>query len=152
MSRQFQHIVRIVDRDLDGSLKVAYALTGLKGIGINLAQMILKKAGIDPDMRLGFLTESEIESLSDVIQNPSKYDIPEWALNRRKDLETGENLHLLGADLELRVKSDIELMKRIKCWKGVRHALGLRVRGQRTKTTGRTGKAVGVRRRRAGRG
>ncbi|PDM26663.1 30S ribosomal protein S13 [Candidatus Bathyarchaeota archaeon] len=152
MSRQFQHIVRIVDRDLDGSLKVAYALTGLKGIGINLAQMILKKAGIDPDMRLGFLTESEIESLSDIIQNPSKYDIPEWALNRRKDLETGENLHLLGADLELRVKSDIELMKRIKCWKGVRHALGLRVRGQRTKTTGRTGKAVGVRRRRAGRG
>lgn len=152
MSRQFQHIVRIVDRDLDGSLKVAYALTGLKGIGINLAQMILKKAGIDPDMRLGFLTESEIESLSDIIQNPSKYDIPEWALNRRKDLETGENLHLLGADLELRVKSDIDLMKRIKCWKGVRHALGLRVRGQRTKTTGRTGKAVGVRRRRAGRG
>ncbi|MCD6504855.1 30S ribosomal protein S13 [Candidatus Bathyarchaeota archaeon] len=152
MSRQFQHIVRIVDRDLDGSLKVAYALTGLKGIGINLAQMILKKAGIDPDMRLGFLTESEIESLSDVIQNPSKYDIPEWALNRRKDLETGKNLHLLGADLELRVKSDIDLMKRIKCWKGVRHALGLRVRGQRTKTTGRTGKAVGVRRRRAGRG
>ncbi len=152
MSRQFQHIVRIVDRDVDGSLKVAYAITRLKGIGINLAQMILKKAGIDPDTRLGFLTESEIEHLSDVIQNPAKYDIPDWALNRRKDLETGKNLHLLGADLELRVKSDIELMKRIKCWKGVRHALGLRVRGQRTKTTGRTGKAVGVRRRRAGRG
>ena len=152
MSRQFQHIVRIVDRDLDGSLKVAYALTGLKGVGINLAQMILKKAGIDPNTRLGFLTESEIERLSDIIQNPTKYNIPEWALNRRKDLETGKNLHLLGAELELRVKSDIELMKKIKCWKGVRHALGLRVRGQRTKTTGRTGKAVGVRRRRAGRG
>ena len=152
MSRQFQHIVRIVDRDLDGSRKVVYALTGVKGIGINLARMILKKAKIDPDARLGLLSESEIERLTNVIRNITKYNLPEWALNRRKDLETGENLHLFSADLELRVKSDIDLMRKIKSWKGVRHSLGLKVRGQRTKTTGRKGKAVGVRRRRIARG
>jgi small subunit ribosomal protein S13 len=65
-------------------------------------------------------------------------------MNRAKDLETGENKHLIGSDLLLRIKSDIEFMKKIKCWKGVRHSLGLKVRGQRTRTTGRTGQTVGV--------
>jgi len=53
-------------------------------------------------------------------------------------------LHLLSSDLVLRTKMDIDLMKKIKSWKGYRHAYGLKVRGQRTRTTGRTGKTVGV--------
>jgi small subunit ribosomal protein S13 len=65
-------------------------------------------------------------------------------LNRRKDLETGKDGHLISADLVLRNKMDIEQMKGIKSWRGYRHAYGLRVRGQRTKTTGRAGKALGV--------
>jgi len=77
-----------------------------------------------------------------------KFGIPNWMLNRRKDLETGKDLHLIGSDLEFRVKQDIEFMKSIKSWKGWRHSLGLKVRGQRTRTTGRTGRTVGVHRRR----
>nr|HDO80640.1 30S ribosomal protein S13 [Candidatus Bathyarchaeota archaeon] len=82
----------------------------------------------------------------DAVSNPSSVGIPSWMLNRQKDLETGKDLHLIGSQLALTVKNDIELMKRIRCWKGVRHALGLKVRGQRTKTTGRKGQTVGVRR------
>ena len=144
MSREFRHIVRVTDTDIDGSLKVEYALTKIKGVSISLANAILKKAGINPEIRLGLLSEEQVKKIEDVLLNPAKYGIPSWLLNRRKDLETGKDLHLLSSDLVLRTKMDIDLMKKIKSWKGYRHAYGLKVRGQRTRTTGRTGKTVGV--------
>jgi small subunit ribosomal protein S13 len=144
MSREFRHILRITDTDVDGTLKAPYALRKIKGISLNLANAILRKAGIDPDIRAGFLTEAEVEKIEDIIKDPVRYGLPNWLLNRRKDLETGKDMHLIGADLILRTKMDIEMMKEIKSWRGYRHAYGLKVRGQRTRTTGRTGKAVGV--------
>ena len=146
MSGEFRHIVRMADTDLDGSQKVAYALTKIKGVGIRLAGAIVRAAGVNPEERLGNLTDEEIERLEDAIRNPLKYGIPPYLLNRQRDPTTGKDLHLIGADLTLQVKADIDLMKKIKCWKGVRHSLGLKVRGQRTRTTGRKGVTVGVRR------
>ncbi|MBS7621805.1 30S ribosomal protein S13 [Candidatus Bathyarchaeota archaeon] len=143
-AREFRHILRITDTDVDGSLKAPYALRKIKGISLNLANAILKKAGIDPNMRAGFLTEAEVEKIEEIIKEPTKYGLPNWLLNRRKDLETGRDMHLISADLILRTKMDIEKMKELKSWRGYRHAYGLKVRGQRTRTTGRTGKAVGV--------
>ena len=61
-----------------------------------------------------------------------------------KDPETGKDVHLTGSDLDLSVKRDIDLMKEIRSWKGERHARGLKVRGQRTKTTARRGRSIGV--------
>ena len=148
MALAFRHIVRIAGQDVDGSSKVVYAISQIKGIGINLAHSIVRIVNIDPDTRVGFLSDADIKRLENIIRDPKKYGVPVWMLNRRKDLETGEDLHLIGSDLVLRVKMDIDLMKKIKCWKGVRHALGLKVRGQRTRTTGRTGQTVGVTRRR----
>lgn len=145
MSKEFRHIVRIIDADVDGTLKVPYALTKIKGVSLNLANTILKKAGINADMRAGFLTEAEVEKIEEIIKEPKKYGFPEWLFNRRKDLETGKDMHLIGADLVLKTKMDIDQMKGIKSWRGYRHAYGLKVRGQRTRTTGRKGKAVGVR-------
>lgn len=145
MTREFRHILRITDTDIDGTLKVPYALTKIKGISLSLANAILKKAGINPEKRAGFLTEAEVEKIEKIIKEPTKTGLPNWLLNRRKDLETGKNMHLISADLALRVKMDIDKMKSIKSWRGYRHAYGLKVRGQRTKTTGRKGKTVGVR-------
>lgn len=144
MSREYRHIIRIIDKDIDGSLKAAYAIKKIQGISINLASVILKKAGVDPQLRAGFLTDAEIRKIEEVIKDPVKHEIPAWMLNRRKDLETGQDLHLIGADLSLRTKMDIDKMKEIKSWRGYRHAYGLKVRGQRTRTTGRKGKAIGV--------
>ncbi|MBS7659276.1 MAG: 30S ribosomal protein S13 [Candidatus Bathyarchaeia archaeon] len=144
MSREYRHIVRITDKDVDGSLRAVYALKRIQGISVSLANAILKTAGIDPQMRAGFLTEAEIERIEEIIKDPARYGIPSWLLNRRKDLETGRDLHLIGADLALSVKMDIERMKEIKSWRGYRHAYGLKVRGQRTRTTGRKGKTIGV--------
>ena len=144
MAREFRHILRITDTDVDGTLKVPYALRKIKGISLNLASVIAKKAGIDPEKRAGFLADAEIEKIEKMIKEPTRFGLPSWLLNRRKDLETGKDLHLIGADLVLKTKTDIQRMKNIKSWRGYRHAYGLKVRGQRTRTTGRTGKTVGV--------
>jgi small subunit ribosomal protein S13 len=144
MPREFQHIIRFAGTDIQGTQLVTYALTNVKGIGIGVANAIMKKAGVDPATRMGLLSNAEIEKLEDIILNPVKYDLPTWVLNRQKDLETGKNLHLLSADLVFQTKNDVDQMKKIRSWKGVRHSYGLKVRGQRTKTTGRQGKAMGV--------
>jgi len=144
MSEEFRHILRIVDVDVDGTLKAAYALARVKGISLNLANAMLRVGKIDPDKRAGFLTEAEIERIKDLVKDPTGHELPFWLFNRRKDVESGKDLHLISADLVLRTKMDIEQMKNIKSWRGYRHAYGLKVRGQRTKTTGRAGKALGV--------
>ncbi|MET1160711.1 MAG: 30S ribosomal protein S13 [Thermoprotei archaeon] len=148
MERSFKYIVRIAATDIDGSLKTVYGLAEIKGVGVNLANAICRVLGLDPNMKIGYLTDEEIEKIEDVIKNPLKYGIPSWMLNRRKDYTTGQDVHLVGAELIYYVRQDIEREKRIKSWRGIRHALGLKVRGQRTRTTGRTGITVGVKKRR----
>jgi len=140
----YRHIVRIAGTDIDGSNRLEHALTKIKGVGARMARAVLIALNMDPDKRLGFLTEVEVKKIEETLMNPDSVNIPSWMVNRRKDLDTGKDLHLIGSNLLLVVKNDIELMKKIRCWKGVRHALGLKVRGQRTKTTGRKGRTVGV--------
>jgi len=144
MSKEFRHIIRIADTDLNGTHKVGFALLDIKGVGVGLANAVVKKAGINQDARLGFLSDAELEKIEDILKTPSKYGLPSWLLNRSKDIETGKDLHQIGSELVLQTKTDIDTMKRIRSWRGFRHAHGLKVRGQRTKTTGRKGKAVGV--------
>jgi len=143
-TKEFRHIVRIADKDIDGTLKVTHALSKIKGVGTLLSHTITKKANINPQTRIGYLTETETGKLEEIISNPTKHGIPNWLLNRQKDTETGKDTHLVGADLDLQIKSDIEQMKKLRTWKGYRHAYGLSVRGQRTRTSGRVGKAIGV--------
>ena len=130
--------------DSAGTLKVSYAVTSIKGVSLSLSNAILKKAGVNPDLRAGFLTEAEIAKIEEIVKEPSKFNIPIWLFNRRKDTETGKDMHLISADLVLRTKTDIDEAKNIRSWRGYRHAYGLKVRGQRTKTTGRSGKSLGV--------
>jgi small subunit ribosomal protein S13 len=144
MPKEFSHIIRIAETDLEGTLKVTHAISKIRGIGINTADALVKKAGVEPDIRLGFLPEQDLRKLEDMIRNPAKHGFPHWLFNRQKDLETGKNIHLIGSDLVLATKTDIDNMKASKSWKGYRHSYGLKARGQRTKTTGRKGKAIGV--------
>jgi small subunit ribosomal protein S13 len=143
-NQEFRHIVRILGADSAGTLKVFYALTEIKGVSSSLSNVVLKRAGVNPDLRVGFISESDISKIEDIIKEPAKYNIPAWMFNRRKDSDSGKDLHLLSSDLVLKVKTDIDQAKEIRSWRGYRHAYGLKVRGQRTKTTGRAGKALGV--------
>jgi len=144
LSTEFRHIVRVAGTDIDGSKKLAYGLAKIRGLGVSLSNALIKVCGLDPNLRFGYLTDADVQRLETALENPSAHGVPEWALNRQKELESGHTANQVGANLTLGVKSDIELMKQMRSWKGVRHSLGLKVRGQRTKTTGRTGRTVGV--------
>ena len=148
VSSRFNYIVRLHGSNLDGTKLLPYALCELKGIGIRVSMTMIKKLGLDPSLRLGTLSEADVRRLDEILDNPASGGIPTWMLNRRKDIETGKDIHLLGSDLTLRVRDDIDLMKETRSWKGDRHARGLKVRGQRTKTAARKGRSVGVSRKR----
>lgn len=148
MERAFRQIVRIAETDIDGSLPLPYGLSEVKGIGYNFAVAIIRALGLDPSMRTGYLTDEEVKKIEALISSPEKYGFPPWVLNRRRDPTLGINRHLVSSELIFYTKEDIEREKRIKSWRGIRHALGMKVRGQRTRTTGRTGMTVGVRKRR----
>ncbi len=134
----------MVGFDLPGDVKVPYALSRIRGVGINLAIALCKQLGIDPSLRLGEIDDAKIESLERVLRDKKHATLPLWFKNRRSDTIESEDMHLIGSDLLMGVRGDVELVKRIKCWKGVRHSLGLKVRGQRTRVTGRFGRSVGV--------
>lgn len=140
----FRHVVRMVGFDLPGDTKVPYALSRIRGVGINLALALCRQLGIDPNLRLGEVEESKLESLERVLRDRKHEFLPAWFKNRRSDVIENEGMHLTGSDLLIGVRGDVELLKRIKCWRGVRHSLGLKVRGQRTRVTGRFGRSVGV--------
>ncbi|RLG21749.1 30S ribosomal protein S13 [Methanosarcinales archaeon] len=140
----FKHLVRIANTDINGNKLVYLSLTGIKGIGRRVGWEIAKIAGIDPKARLGNLSDEEIERLKNVVENEIDKSIPVWMFNRRKDLISGKDHHIIGVDVDLIVREDINLMKKIRCYRGIRHELGQKVRGQRTRSTGRKGAVVGV--------
>jgi small subunit ribosomal protein S13 len=139
----FKHIVRILDTDVDGKRSVAYSLCGIPGIGRRVAKTIVISTGIDQRAKMGELSDSEIERLKSAISSVEKR-LPLWMLNRRKDLISGEDKHVMGSDLMLKLRDDINLLRKIRSYRGIRHERGLKVRGQRTKSTGRRGMVVGV--------
>ncbi len=142
---EFRHLVRIHGKDLDGGKKLVVALSDIKGVGDNFAASTVSKLGLDPRARVGFLSEAQIQQIEKALQDPASMGLPQWMYNRRRDPETGESRQLLGADLDFALKTDIDRESNQRSWKGIRHALGLKVRGQRTRTTGRKGRTVGVR-------
>ncbi|MEM3445321.1 MAG: 30S ribosomal protein S13 [Thermoplasmata archaeon] len=139
----FKYIVRLVNTDISGLKSVLMGLTQIKGIGVRTASSILNTTTIPKFEKIGNLTDEQIAMLEEAIQNYCKNG-PEWALNRQRDFATGESFHLLGTDLDLVKMEDINLLKMIRCYRGVRHEKGKKVRGQRTANHGRKGMTVGV--------
>lgn len=141
--QDFRHIVRLVETDLDGRKTVVYALRGVRGIGTRSAQVIASMAGVEPGGRIGHLKDEEVERLRAAVERFSQ-SAPPWLLNRPRDPVSGENQMKVGTDWVVMVREDVERMKRIRSYKGVRHEFGYKVRGQRTRSTGRGGAVVGV--------
>ena len=146
---EYKHILRIAGKDIEGSKKLIVALSEIKGVGYNFAQVLTQSLNINPDKRVGFLTENELREIEEAITNPAKAGMPQWYSNRRKDMETGSPHHIITSDLDFIISNDIEREKLAMSWRGYRHMFGLRVRGQCTRTTGRKGGAVGVKKTKA---
>ena len=126
----FQHILRMINTNIDGRLKVAYALTAIKGVGRRFAAMAIRRANVDITKRAGELTAEEVERLTAVLENPAGFDIPAYLYNRQKDRDTGKSFHLVSSTVDTSLRNDLERMKRNRVHRGMRHHWNLRVRGQ----------------------
>lgn len=129
--KEYGKIIRILSKDLEGDSTVYSGLTKIKGISWSFSNAVCKSLGIDKRKKIVSLSPEEIKKIEMFIKNPQ---LPEYIMNRRKDLESGENKHLQGTDLELRKDFDVKRLKQIRSYRGLRHTLGLPMRGQRTKS------------------
>ena len=146
--QDINYFVRIFNTDLDGTKPVIVALTGIKGVGRHTAQIIAEAATVGKHELMGKLDEISVDRIREVV-NGYTDRVPAWMRNRPKDVYTGEPKHILGTDLSLINEDDINILKKIRAYRGIRHESGQKVRGQRTKSTGRTGLIVGVKRKKA---
>lgn len=144
MSQEYKHIVRVGGTDIDGQESLIQGLTKIRGVGLRLSNTLIKHLDLDPDLRLGFISDSAISKIEKALKDPVAAGLPDWFVNRPRDRMSGKMLHLTGSDLDFAQRNDVDRLRRIKSWRGVRHSLGLKVRGQHTRTTGRGGVAVGV--------
>ncbi len=142
----YKHIVRVANVDIPGEKQIRFALTKIKGVGINLADVICVLAGIKKQAKTGKLSAAEVEKLNEIVTDPLKNGIPAWQVNRRKDYDSGEDKHILTGTLNFVQDNDLKRLKKIKSYRGVRHMRKLPVRGQRTRSNFRKskGKVVGV--------
>ncbi len=139
----FNFIVRIANSDIDGQKRTVIGLQSIKGVGKRVADIIAKRANIDPSVKIGSLSDEKVAELEKLVTTYVEY-APEWAINRQNDYETGNDMHLLGNDLDLVQKDDVNRMKMIRCYRGIRHETRHKVRGQRTRSNGRRGLTMGV--------
>jgi len=143
LGEDFSYILRMADTDMDGLKTLATALTAVRGVGPRTAIQICKNTGFDPASLAGHLSVEEQESLRVAIEGYAE-TVPLWMLNRQRDLETGDELHLTGQQVSLTLKDDIDRLRTMKCYRGIRHATGNKVRGQRGRSNGRGGLTLGV--------
>ena len=147
-SKDFRGIVRVSGQDLQGHLTLAAALRKVKGIGYNLAANLTiiarDKLGLDAKELVGNFKDSDLEKLEALVKDPAAHGVKPFLLNRQSDPFKGGPHHVVGTDLIFARRQDIEKIKRSRTWRGWRHQLGQKVRGQHTRTTGRRGMSVGV--------
>lgn len=150
MPKRYEEIVRFMETDLDGNKHIDAALREIKGINFQMSSAILAVSGFDPKIKIKDLKEEDMNKLEEIIKNPVAHGIPAWMVNRRKDMETGADVHVVSSDLGFLQRSDIDRAKKLRTWVGIRHELGQPVRGQRTRSSFRTsGRVVGVSRKAA---
>lgn len=146
---EFRHIVRVVGSDLVGKKRVDYGLTKIDGIGLRMAGAICKIADIDRKKKVGYLTEKESEKLNKAVETLHDGGVPQWLYNRKRDYDTGKDIHVIGSDLLMSLRDDLNRLRKIRSYRGIRHERGLPTRGQRTRTGFRGGTTVGVSRRKS---
>lgn len=141
--KEFVSIVRIVQTDIPGNKTILVGLTYIKGISWIISNAVCKILKIDQNRKISELKEDEISKIISFLKNPI---LPSYLMNRRNDFETGKNYHLITNDLDIKKEFDIRRLKKIRSYRGLRHALGQPTRGQRTRShfRGKGKKAVGV--------
>lgn len=129
-----RYMIRVANTDLDGKKQIGIALCRIKGISRMMAHALCYVGGIDVRKKAGDVTEAEEAKLNDLVKSPQRAGVPVWMLNRRRDPESGEDMHLISSDVNYVRDNDIKFQRKLRTYKGQRHAVHLPVRGQRTKS------------------
>jgi small subunit ribosomal protein S13 len=109
-------MVRIAGIDLPKAKRIEYSLTKIYGIGVTSARSILTKANIDFNTRTNELTDSNVSSIREILDND----------------------YILESELKRKISLSIKRLSEINCFRGKRHRQQLPLRGQRTRTNART--------------
>lgn len=129
-------LVRILGNDIEGDKNVFEGLRKIKGVSWSFSNAVCKKLNFE-NKKIGELSEEDVNKIVELF---SSTEIPSFLKNRQKDFDSGEDKHLHGSDLSLRKDFDLKRMRKTKSYRGLRHAAGLPVRGQRTKANFRKNK------------
>lgn len=137
-------LIRILGYDIPSSKNILTGLTRIKGVSWAISNMLCVKLNIPKNKKISELTKADIQKIEIFFKNS---EFADFLKNRRTDVETGETKHYFGSDLDVKREFDIKRLKEIKSYRGLRHALKLPVRGQRTRSHFRSkGVAMGVKR------
>lgn len=109
---------RVIGIDIPGNKRLVISLTYIYGIGRSLAKQVIESLGLDPDMRAQKLTQDELARINQLLQAQ----------------------YVVEGDLRRQVQNNIKRLISIHSYRGMRHRVGLPVRGQRTRTNARTRK------------
>ncbi|MBI2109558.1 30S ribosomal protein S13 [Candidatus Woesearchaeota archaeon] len=137
-------IVRVINADIPGTRSIYIGLTKVHGVSYSFSNVVCNLMNFDKQKKIGTLSPEEVKKIEDLIKNPSNHGIPAFLYNRKKDVDSGQDMHLVAHDLRLRKEFDIKMLKKTRSYRGIRHALGQPTRGQRTRSHFRQGKTVGV--------
>ncbi|MBR9705850.1 30S ribosomal protein S13 [Candidatus Pacearchaeota archaeon] len=144
--QEFATIIRILQTDIPGHKQLLVGFTYIKGVSWTISNATCKILKLDPTRKIAELSEDEISKITEFLTNPGD-KFPTFIVNRRKDFDTGEDSHIIGTSLDMKKEFDIRRLKKIRSYRGLRHAFGHPTRGQRTRSHFRAKgkkKAVGV--------
>tara|TARA_Y100000310_G_C19993724_1_gene495275 strand:+ start:25 stop:498 length:474 start_codon:yes stop_codon:yes gene_type:complete len=147
--KDIKYFIRVANTDLVGSKSIYHALRKIKGVSFMFANAICSVTNIPKDKKAGTLSEQEIKKINEILEDPTKSNLKPWLFNRKRDYDSGEDRHILTSDLDFTKEFDLRRLKKIKSNRGMRHAWGLPLRGQRTKSNFRKNKkkaSLGVKR------
>lgn len=134
-------LVRVLGKDIRGDVKLKSALTKIRGISWAFSNAVCKVLKLDKDKRIQDFDKKELSKIEEFIKNP---EVPSFLKNRRKDFDDGEDKHVGGVDLKLRTEFDVKRLRKIRSYRGIRHAANLPTRGQRTRSNFRRNKKPSV--------
>lgn len=132
---EHEMLIRIFGYDIPGSKQLYVGLTRIKGVSWSISNAACLALNMARSKKISELSKEEIRKIEEFLTN---LPVPEFMKNRRKDVDTGESSHFYGTNLDMKREFDIKRLKEMKSYRGIRHALRLPVRGQRTRSHFRT--------------
>ncbi len=140
--KKVTNLIRIMNTDINTNYNMAYGLARIKGVGYMFSNAICVTLKLDKNRKIGSLTETEQKKIESFLSDVTKFDLPVWLLNQRKEYQTGEDMHLVSKDIDFNLLQMRRREAKTKSYRSLRAKAKLPLRGQRTKSNFRKSKAI----------